>query len=353
MTRDELLIRLKELLPAQFEEALFRAGLPQEYLSAGTAPQATRAIEAIRYLEAQHRLPQLVRALEEGHASHHATTHAAKHALLPRLALVVGAAGGTAVLGLLAVMLWSAPALIRVGLTGHVWYVFLLLLGLFAAITVFTLFKSYARYRGQALGGTLKLGGPVVVTLVVIVLSFYLVPAPLPRFDVTVFFHGKAGRHAMVLRNHGRASLDLGVDRRIEAIGDKGEARVPGIPGDLRDRDVALGLDDDTYELVDSPRTIRLGTEAIYAAIEPRRLALVGYIHDERGRPVPQARAVVAAVAAVTDKDGRFELMLPADLPEGDRTITITAAGYESWSGRVVLGGDPLRVPLSPSSDGR
>jgi hypothetical protein len=250
-------------------------------------------------------------------------------------------------------MLSSAPALVRVGLTGHIWYVLLLLLGLFAAITIFALFKSYARYRGQPLEGTLELGGPVVVMLVVIVLGFYLVPAPPPRFDVTVFFHGKEGRQVVILHSHGRASLDLGADKRIEAVGDKGEARFPGIPGDLRDREVELGLDDDTYELVDSPCNIRLGPEVVYAAIEPRRLALVGYIFDEREHPLPQARAVVAAVAAVTDEDGRFELALPADLPEGERTITITVAGYESWTGKVVPGGDPLRVQLSPLSDGR
>jgi hypothetical protein len=54
----------------------------------------------------------------------------------------------------------------------------------------------------------------------------------------------------------------------------------------------------------------------------------------------------------VTDQDGRFEIKLPADLPEGDHSITITAAGYEPWRGQAVPGGDPLRVRLPPSSDG-
>ncbi len=243
--------------------------------------------------------------------------------------------------------------LVRVGLTGHVWYVLLLVLGLFAAVTVFSLFKSYARYRGKALGVTLELGGPVVVMLVIVVLGFYLAPAPAQRFDVTVFLHGKVGRQAVVLRNHGKVALDLGADKRIEAVGDKGEVRFAGIPDDLRDREVALGLDDDIYELVKPELTIRLDQAAVYAAIQPKQLPLVGYVSDEHGRPLPQARAVIAKATTVTDQDGRFEIKLPADLPEGDHSITITAAGYEPWRGQAVPGGDPLRVQLSPSSDGK
>lgn len=365
MTREELLDRLTKLLPAQFEAVLFRAKVPPEYLPGTSSTQATRAIEVIRYFDQQNRLPELARAIQE--VSHWQDSTADSSDAGPageprgpqrrrsraRAPLVVAAATGAAALGLLAVMLSSAPTLVRLGLTGHVWYVLLLLLGLSAAVTVFSLFKSYARYRGKALGGSLELGGPVVVMLVVIVLGFRLVPAPRPlpqRFDLTVFLHGTVGHQAVVLRNHGKVSLDLGADKRIEAVGDKGEARFAGIPGDLRDREVALGLDDDTYELVNPALTIRLDQEAVYAAIQPRQLRLIGYVLDEQGRPLPRARAAIAKASGVTDQDGRFELALPADLPEGERAITITAAGYEPRSYQAAPGGNPLRVQLSPAS---
>jgi hypothetical protein len=373
MTRDELLEHLVKLLPAQFDEVVFRVKLPPEYLSASSTPQATRAIEVIRTLEQQNRLSELSRAIEYVVAWHHSTAtnpEAATAVEQPRggpkreahrsravAPLVVAAATGAAALALLVVMVSSAPMLVRVGLTGHLWYVLLSLLGLFTAVTVFSLFRSYARYRGQALGGMLELGGPVVVMLVVVVLGFYLVPAPLPappqHFEVTVFLHGKAGRQAVVLHNHGKVSLDLGANKPIEAVGDKGEARFPGIPGDLRDREVALGLDDDTYELVNPALTVRLDQEAVYAAIEPKQLPLIGYVIGDQDLPLPQARAAIATASAVTDQDGRFELKLPADLPEGDRSITITATGYEPWRAQVVPGGNALRVRLSPSPDGK
>ena len=68
---------------------------------------------------------------------------------------------------------------------------------------------------------------------------------------------------------------------------------------------------------------------------------------------MPQARAVIAKATTVTDQDGRFEIKLPADLTEGDLSMTITDAGYEPWRGQAVPGGDPLRVQLPPSSDGK
>jgi hypothetical protein len=383
MTRDELLGRLAKLLPAQFEAVLFRAKVSPEYLSGSPSPQATRAVEVIRYFEQQNRLRELARAIHEvSHwqgstatspeatatspeataTSPEATAIATWQGVRPMrdarrsrapAPLLVAAATGAAALGLLVVMLSSAPMLVRLGLTGHVWYVLLLLLGLSAAVTVFSLFKSYARNRGRALGGSLARGGPLVVMLVVIVLGFRLVPAPQPlpqRFDLTVFLHGPAGRQAILLRNHGKVLLDLGADKRIEAVGDKGEARFAGIPGDLRGREVVLGLDDDIYELADPATPVRLDQEAVYASIQPRQLRLVGFVVDSQGRPLPQARAAIAKASAVTDQDGRFELMLPADLPEADRSITITATGYEPRRYQAAPGGNPLRVQLSPSS---
>lgn len=373
MTRDELLTQLTKLLPAQFDEVLFRVKLPPEYLSASNAPQATRAIEVIRTLEPQNRLPELARAIEYVVTRQHAGTilpetataappHArSKQARRSRALppLLVAVATGSAALTLLVLLLSSGPTLVRVGLAGHVGYVLPLLLGLFAAVTVSSLFKSYGLYRCKVLGKMLKLAVPAVVLLGMAILGLRLVaapplappPSPPQRFDLTVFLHGKAGHQAVLLRNHGKVSLDLDADKRIEAVGDKGEAHFAGIPGDLRDREVALGLDDDTYELVQPELTIRLNQEAVYAAIQPRQLPLTGSVSDKQGRPLRGARVVLATAAAATDQNGQFELKLPADLPEGDRSITITADGYEPWRTQAVPGGNALNVQLSRSPD--
>lgn len=61
MTREELLTRLSELLPSQFEEVLYRAKIPLEHLPGPSAAQAARAIEALRYVEQQQQLGELAR----------------------------------------------------------------------------------------------------------------------------------------------------------------------------------------------------------------------------------------------------------------------------------------------------
>ncbi len=278
--------------------------------------------------------------------------HAHRHAEAS-IPLLVAAVTGLAGLGLLLLMLWNAQELVGLGLTGYVWYVLLLLLGLAAVVTVFSLFKSYARYTGKAPGGASGLGRPIVVMLLVIALGFYLAPAPVQPFDVTVFLHSEAGPQVAILRNSGRLSLDFGADRRTESVGDKGEVRFLGIPPNMRGRKIALALDDDNYELVNPSLELRPNQEVFYAAVRPKRLSLAGYVSDDRGRPLAQARASIAGNAATTDQDGRFEISLPADLSEGDRTIIITAPGYETWRAQAAPGGNSLQVRLSTSIDGR
>jgi hypothetical protein len=266
---------------------------------------------------------------------------------LPQLA--VATASLFVGLAMLALMLWNGEVLVRLGLVGHLWYVVLLLLGLTVAACLFALFKSYARYTGKLVNGRLEIGGPAVLMLVVVVLGFTLVPAPPGRFALTVFVHGEAGRHALVLRNRGKLFLDLGADRRAEAIGDKGEVRFVGIPTDQRGRSVPLSLDAEEYELVQKDAQLTLDTEAAYVAVRPKMLHLRGEVFDARRRPLAGARLLIGNRSGATDADGHFDLPLPADLPDNERIMTITSPGHAPWRGQVTPGGNPLTVHLSPA----
>src|SRR6185437_5459403 len=148
--------------------------------------------------------------------------------------------------------------LVRLGLIGNLWYLMLLAMGLAMAVFLFLGFKYYSTYNCNVLDGTLTLGGPAVLMLVVVGLGFKFVEPPPARFDLTVFVHGEAERQAMVLRNRGALLLDLGADRRREAIGDKGEVRFVGIPTDQRGRIVPVTLEAEGYELVDPKTELKL-----------------------------------------------------------------------------------------------
>lgn len=59
--RDRLVNALKRILPAQFGEIEFRMGVPAGILPGSSAPQATRAIELLRWAETANRVDDLVR----------------------------------------------------------------------------------------------------------------------------------------------------------------------------------------------------------------------------------------------------------------------------------------------------
>jgi hypothetical protein len=78
-------------------------------------------------------------------------------------------------------------------------------------------------------------------------------------------------------------------------------------------------------------------------------LRQVGFVSDEHGRPLPRAHVGIADEGTLTDHDGRFEIHFALDLPKGNNSITVSAAGYEPWRGQPIAGGAPLRVQLSRS----
>ncbi|MDB5763958.1 MAG: hypothetical protein JWQ21_2953 [Herminiimonas sp.] len=260
--------------------------------------------------------------------------------------LIVAAVGLVVALALMAVMLLNAQMLVRLGILGNVWFMLLLLLGVTSAVCLFALFKSYARYRGMAFDGTVELGGPAVLMVLVIVLGFWLVPKPLAQFGLTVFLHGEGGRNVVVLRNRGTLSLDLGADRRREAIGDKGEVRFDGIPANQRGLSVSVILDAEGYELADPNATVTLDTEASYLAVRAKTLHLSGEVLDSLGNPLAGAHLSLKDRTAVTDAHGLFDFSVPSDLAEQDSTLTITANRYMPWRGLVTPGGNPLVVRL-------
>src|ERR1019366_7332198 len=101
---------------------------------------------------------------------------------------------------LLFLLVLKAETLVALGLTGNLFYVVLVPLGLSAAAFLFGVLRSYARYKGQHFGGVLVLGGPVVVFVLVVLGGFKLVPNP-TQLRLTAYVHGPAGRQDLVLQN--------------------------------------------------------------------------------------------------------------------------------------------------------
>jgi len=120
----------------------------------------------------------------------------------------------------LSLMLWKAEMLVRLGLTGRVYYIALLPLGLSAAAFLFGALRSYAIYTGnhRRRAGIGRADRGFALTVIG---GFVLVPES-STFAVTVFVHGEAGVNQIVLRKSGKVILDLGGDRRSEGSATRG-----------------------------------------------------------------------------------------------------------------------------------
>ncbi|HEV7668998.1 MAG TPA: TIR domain-containing protein [Thermoanaerobaculia bacterium] len=257
------------------------------------------------------------------------------------------AAGGFVVgLAILWLMLAKAELLTRFGLTGQLYYVLLLPLGLGAAAFLFGAMRSYASFRGKAFGGVLELGGPVVVFCLVVLGGFKLVP-PITPFALTVFVHGPGGVHDLPLRGKGVVILDLGPDRRREAIGEKGQAQFASIPATFRGQEIAVGLEADGFDLGESSRQARLDSEVLYLEAKPRPFKIRGRVLGGDGRPVPGARLRLGDLPPFfSDPDGRFSLEVPGELAHRDLSLSVSALGFESWQAAVVPGSNDVDVSL-------
>src|SRR6266705_5484336 len=93
-------------------------------------------------------------------------------------------------IGVLGLMLWKAEALTKLGLIGNLYYVVLLPLGLCAAVFLFGVVRSFARYKGAQYGGTLELSGPIVAFVLVVAGGFVLMSRPTSALPLTVYVHG-------------------------------------------------------------------------------------------------------------------------------------------------------------------
>jgi hypothetical protein len=246
---------------------------------------------------------------------------------------------------LLALLLWNAERLVALGLTGNLYYLVLVPLGLSAAAFLFGALRSYAQYSGKQFGGMLELGGPVVLFLLVLILGFSL-PKPASNFPLTVYVHGPSGLQDLVLRGSGYIMLDIGGERKKRPIGNDGEAVFSEIPANFRGKEIPIALDADGYELVDTHQKARLMESSVYVEVRKKPGRISGYVHDDEGMRLAAVSIVVAGLSTSTHQDGSFELAIPGEKLQPSLTLTAVASGFEPWSDTVVPNSNEVTINL-------
>ena len=157
-----------------------------------------------------------------------------------------------------------------------------------------------------------------------------LVPSPEP-FAVTVFVHGPNGVQDIPLRNTGFVVLDLGPDRRREAIGEKGQAYFVGIPASFRGEMARVWVEADGYAPVTPVAPQSLSETSLYLAVGRQGATLRGRVQDQEGQPIGGANVRVRDLSVSTGPNGAFALQIPGDIVQQDLYLEVSAKGYTPW----------------------
>jgi hypothetical protein len=249
-------------------------------------------------------------------------------------------------IGVLLLMLWKAEALYKLGLIGNLYYIVLFPLGLCAAVFLFGVVRSFARYKGEQYGGTLELGGPIVAFVLVVGGGFVLVPKPPSTFPLTVYVHGEVGRNDLVLRNSGRVFVDLDGDRQSRSIGENGEAYFPAIPDRFRGQEVPIWVDATGFESTTANQKERVDGASLYLAVRKKSGHVSGRVQDQDGNPISGAELNVAGVLTHSDASGHFELIIPGDKLAQEMDLQAVAHGYKTQTYKVVPNANELTITL-------
>jgi hypothetical protein len=247
-------------------------------------------------------------------------------------------------IGVLGLMLWKAEALTKLGLIGKLYYVVLFPLGLCAAVFLFGVVRSFARYKGEQYGGTLELGGPIVAFVLVVGGGFVLVPNPPSTFPLTVYVHGEAARNDLVLRNSGRVFVELDGDLQNRSIGENGEAYFPAIPDHFRGQRVQIWVDAKGFESTIANQ--KVDGASLYLPVRKKSGHVSGRVQDQDGNPIANVDLTVAGLSGHSDASGHFEFVIPGEKLEQEMDLQAVAPGYKAQKYKVVPNANELTVTL-------
>lgn len=192
--------------------------------------------------------------------------------------------GLLASMAMLVLLIRYSPSLAADGTLDRIFYLMLVVLGLSAGAFFFGAMRSYATFIGKVLNGTLELGGPLVVAVLVIVGGFVLAPSA-STFDITVRVNDERGMPI----TDGNLVLYVGTDTRTAPVNANGEADFKEIPGKFRQTTSRLRLASNEYRLAEPLAEYRLN-QAMIRVIAAKTATDQSSVQERKVPPaLPQA----------------------------------------------------------------
>ncbi len=250
------------------------------------------------------------------------------------IALLIG-------IGLLVLYIYKVSSL-PPGVQNRVYFIILLPSALSCSIALFGILRSKAHIRYKHLGTMVELSG--AAALFALIVYFGSTVQGADSFDLTVRVH--SAEEPTI--TSGTITLDLGSDRRVEAIDAKGEANFKRIPPEFGQANVKMWPKVDGYE--DKPQDCGI-TRSTMGNVADITLVKAHYETVLRGSvsPWPAGKELIVKVEGqdgetTVDKYGEFKL--PVKGKDGDRVrVHVFSNGeliYDDY--QVLPGPAPLQL---------
>ncbi len=151
-------------------------------------------------------------------------------------------------------------------------------------------------------------------------------------FSVTVLVHGKKGKDDKVLKNQGKVFLDIGGDRKEEAINAQGEATFKELPKGYANQMSLISIDHpQPYFPVHRDKEYKLtSNKVIYLEVALQGLNKIkGRIIDATTENnLDSVRVSIENVATYTNEFGWFELEIPINIQAKFVSVNFFKEGY-------------------------
>lgn len=164
-------------------------------------------------------------------------------------------------IGILLVLIFAENLQASTLLQDRVFYVCLILMGIFSAVSLFGYLRSSALINGRFGGFTVQLAGPAALAFIVILGGFYLIPRS-EFFDVTIRAVDKNGLTVYSNRK-AIAILKLPTGIREADFTKNGEATIKGLPYSLHNSKQKVLIDIYFYEQSEREKEYRLTADVI------------------------------------------------------------------------------------------
>jgi len=235
------------------------------------------------------------------------------------------------------------------GVSGQLFYLILLLFGVSVSAIIFGIMNSFAEIEGteHSTNYKIKLTGPIVGVLLVVVGGFILPKPSSENFTVTV-----RDNNAPLAGANVKLTLP-GLDLAAQQTNGSGLTTFTDVPNEKLSGHVKIDITKDGYRSINLD-TIISAVSVNIAIVKEKKLVLTGKILTSADNPIPEAeiRALGTPFFATSMTNGDYRLELDGLYEIGDNIhLLITHPNYEDKNIdlKFSVGSIDQDIPLNPA----